>query len=330
MWVGPFLLYSAPEITLSCQELLTGLRQGADMGMPLSHPDRVISLAVLLIFSIVPSAHAQKEQVNTIASQMAGAIANSKLKIAAKLKTVIVFDFTSDDPTLLPLGAVFADDLSTAIATSDPKLRVEDRARLKQMMSDNGLGSSNILNPGIAIWLAHDLGAQVLLLGTLERNAQNVNVSITSYRATDGKAISGFKITIPLSDEVKGLIPESTTDESLKNPASGAGMCLTIMSADPAATSSAFPCAGKDGYSSPKCIRCLNASFSDAAVEHGITGTVVLIAVVDQNGAVTDISVKKALPWGLTKQAIQTVETRKLQPATGPDGKPAAVRIEIG
>ena len=35
------------------------------------------------------------------------------------------------------------------------------------------------------------------------------------------------------------------------------------------------------------------------------------------------------LPFGLTEEAIETVKKWKLRPATGPDGKPAAVREEV-
>jgi TonB family protein len=53
---------------------------------------------------------------------------------------------------------------------------------------------------------------------------------------------------------------------------------------------------------------------------------VILAVIVDENGKMKDIRVVKALPYGLSRQAILAAEKWTLQPATGPDGKPAAVR----
>jgi hypothetical protein len=151
--------------------------------------------------SSASSTSAPKEQVNALAARLADAIAHSKNG------TVIVFDFVGPDRRLGPLGAVLADDLSTALAATPARLHVQDHSRLKMLMGENSLESENIFDPGIATWLAEDLGAQALVLGKLERDAGNVKLSVTSYSVRDGRGIVGFEITLPLTDEMKGLIP---------------------------------------------------------------------------------------------------------------------------
>jgi TonB family protein len=41
------------------------------------------------------------------------------------------------------------------------------------------------------------------------------------------------------------------------------------------------------------------------------------------------LRVEKGLDFGLTEQAIAAVRKWRFKPATGPDGKPAAVRIRV-
>lgn len=269
-----------------------------------------VPLAALLVLFIVSSTQAQNGQVNALAAQMADSIARSKNK------TVVVFDFSSTDPRLRHLGTALADDFSAALAASGRKLQLEDRSRLKKMMDDNGLEPRNLHDDGIATWLAADLGAKVLVLGTLNWADEIVNLSATSYSAKDGKGIALFKVAIPLSDEMRKLILDTAEKDSLDNFVSVAGKCASIVS---------IPCGGTAGYSAPKCIKCPSPQFSPEALKKRSQGTALVIAEIDENGRARDVKAVKALPYGLTLRAIQAVQNWTFQPATGPDGKPAAV-----
>jgi len=265
------------------------------------------SLVGLFVLSIVPSVSAQKERVNALAKPMADAIARSRNK------TVVVFDFAGLDRSLGPLGTALADDFSSALAAAGRKLQLEDRERLKKMIQDNGLQPENINDPGIATWLAADLGAQALVLGTLNRDGESVVLSVNSYSVKDGKGIALFKTAIPLTDEMKDRISVKTSaDESVLPD----GKC---------ASTDSPPCAGAHGYSSPKCIRCPPADYSQEARDDKAQGTVTLLVVVDIDGRAKGIRVARALPYGLTLQAIRAVQNWTFQPATGPDGNPAEV-----
>ena len=63
-------------------------------------------------------------------------------------------------------------------------------------MGENSLEFENIFDPGIATWLAEDLGTQALVLGKLERDAGNAKLSVTSYSVRDGRGTIGFEITL--------------------------------------------------------------------------------------------------------------------------------------
>jgi TonB family protein len=60
-----------------------------------------------------------------------------------------------------------------------------------------------------------------------------------------------------------------------------------------------------------------------------IEGTVLLEITVDEDGRAKHIRVTKALFFGLTQEAVATVQKWPFKPATGPDGRPAAVRQKV-
>lgn len=95
------------------------------------------------------------------------------------------------------------------------------------------------------------------------------------------------------------------------------------------ASRSQVPEANKNGYSYPKCIDCPQARYTREALAHKVQGTMTLVLVVSAQGRAKDIEVLKPLPYGLTESAIEAVKKWKFKPATGPDGKPAAVRQKI-
>jgi TonB family protein len=215
---------------------------------------------------------------------------------------------------------LLADDLTTALAATPIRLHVQDHSRLKRLMSENSLESKNIFDPGITTWLAEDLGAQALVLGKLERDAGNVKLSVTTYTVRDGRGIVGFEITLPLTDEMKGLIPDTIENESADKFVFPDKRCIAI---------GWPPCGGVNGHSSPKCLRCPQPQFSEEAKDRRAQGTALFIVIVDENGGVKDIRVVTTLPYGLTRQAVQAIQKWTFQPATAPNGKPVAVRQPI-
>ena len=50
-----------------------------------------------------------------------------------------------------------------------------------------------------------------------------------------------------------------------------------------------------------------------------------LKVIIGVDGTAEKIAVQQALPCGLDQQVINSVKDWKFKPATGPDGKPAAV-----
>ncbi len=87
--------------------------------------------------------------------------------------------------------------------------------------------------------------------------------------------------------------------------------------------------AGQNGYSLPTCLSCPPAPYNDDALRHHTQGSVLLTAVIGADGVPEKLTVRQAMPDGLTDIALETVRTWKFSPSNGPDGKPAAVQHTI-
>jgi periplasmic protein TonB len=87
--------------------------------------------------------------------------------------------------------------------------------------------------------------------------------------------------------------------------------------------------AGYGGYGRPECLYCPNAQFSDEAVKAKHQGVVLVNALITPDGRATEIHIIKSLGLGLDENAVAAVKTWRFKPATGPDGKPAAVEQTI-
>jgi len=85
-----------------------------------------------------------------------------------------------------------------------------------------------------------------------------------------------------------------------------------------------------DGVTLPTPIREVKASYTAAAVQAGIEGTVLTDAVVLADGKVGEVTVTQSLDkeHGLDTQAVEAVKQWLFKPGTK-DGKPVAVRVTI-
>ena len=90
------------------------------------------------------------------------------------------------------------------------------------------------------------------------------------------------------------------------------------------------PEGGAKGFTTPSCEYCPTPRFPDAAFRRKIAGLVVISAIVGTDGRAHNLKLVKHLGFGFDESAINSVRTMwRFKPATGPDGKPAAVHTLI-
>jgi TonB family protein len=264
-------------------------------------------LIAVLLFA-APIVRAQDAAMSAAAPKMADAISH------AKQRTVVVFDFTGPGAQLTGLGKRLADDFSAALAKSAQKFQVEDRSRVdEQLKADLYPADIIILDPQSMQGVAQDLRANAFVIGQLSLDQDKLSVTLTAYRTSGGREVKALQVSWTLTEEMKGL--------SEKN----------LLEADPATGSTKYPVATGKGISPPQCKYCPNAAYSPEALDHNFQGTVQLMVIVGEDGSIRNIRIVKAMPYGLTAQAISAVRNWKLVPAKGPDGNPMSVRqiIEV-
>ena len=82
------------------------------------------------------------------------------------------------------------------------------------------------------------------------------------------------------------------------------------------------------GVAGPRAVYSPSASYPQAALKDRITGEVTLSAVVDENGRVQTVSVRRSLRADLDDSAMATLKTWRFEPARK-DGRAMAARIDV-
>jgi len=261
----------------------------------------VLLLAATVLTSTVA---AQSPEMSAVASQMAKTLAKKKQK------SVIVFDFWGPGQDLTALGQTLAQAFSTALTSPGASYQVLDRSKIAGARKAHALSLSTTHDREIDNWLAQDLGAKVVIMGELSVVDDRLVIQITSYSTKDQKSVAGFKLTSPMTNDLRTL------------------MSQTVQTALPVADLN-MRMASAEGYSYPKCLYCPQAEYDQRAVDQRLEVTVTLEAIIGINGKAQDIKVLKGLPYGLTQKAIEAVGRWTFKPAMKPEGGPVAVRQVI-
>jgi TonB family protein len=262
-------------------------------------------LALCLVLATGAGARAQTP-MEIAAAQLAGPILHSRQK------TVAVFDFSGPGNKVTELGGKLADDFSAAIAKASGEIQVKDRSTIEEKRRENFYAPDIVLDPPSVLVFANELGAKAFVIGEMSEGQGNtLSIDLRVYRASNGKGISGIRVSFPLTKEMTELL--------------GKNISIFNLPAD----FSNFPKGGVAGYSAPTCVYCPRADYSPEATRERLQGVVELGAIVGADGLIKELAVLKGLPGGLNASAIQAVKGWRLKPATGPDGKPCAVRQVI-
>lgn len=256
---------------------------------------------VALGFLSPAPARAQQPALDDLAAQVA-----QSLRVAKQSK-VAVFDFAGPGrPNLTALGTKLADDFSLALARSGEDLRVDDRSQMRLRMQQEGYTFDGQIDPLCIVAFARDLKADAIIAGTISREGDKVRLSVRASRVTNGKLISSGDTWIGVTDQTETLLTTYLATGDLS-----------------------IPTGGQNGYSSPVCVYCPTAQFTDDAVRARFNGRVILVAIIGADGRASVVKVIKGAPFGLSEKAVDAVRQWRFKPARGPDGKAAAVRTDV-
>ena len=246
-------------------------------------------------------ANAQLPDMQPLADQMARAISTSKQS------SVVVLDFFGPDEHFTQLGRSLADSFNVDLKKSSAKFAIQDPGRMRDWLQSKDWPSDSFSSIDLALWVAGLLKIDAAVAGNISVVGSQLVVEVSLYRVDTRQWIKSFDISSSNSAEAQAQMNSFIADTDLKF--------------DPP-----VPIAGENGYTYPVCISCPDVPYGEDPRRHRVQGSVVLLAVIGADGSTEKLLVKKALPDGLTENALETVRQWKFTPALGPDGKPAAVQ----
>src|SRR5208282_3191935 len=292
----------------------------------------IVRFLPLFLFGLVTVPRVRGQQYadfNDLASQVAGAVQESLKGLPPQSARVLVVDFEEGHGTASELGPELAREFSITLQEHAQGFAVLKRDDLKQAVTRNDLPNEILSDSTAMKCYAQDLGATMLVTGSMEYAPDGVLLQIDIWREKPRKSIFGRLVVVPMSAAMTGLADKPVpsrppffthddttwvnpyhspvTDEKLATPKQKAG----------------------SGYRSPECATCFPpASYSDDAVWTRLQGAVVLRVQISPDGFPAKISVVRGLPCGLTETAIDAVKHWQFKPATV-DDRPVAVETPI-
>ncbi|HEV2379330.1 MAG TPA: energy transducer TonB [Terriglobia bacterium] len=263
---------------------------------------------------------------------MAGAIDKSKFR------TILVFDFVgpatepeflaegfpppptpkkkkrkkpnAEDqwPTVSVLGQRLAGDFTAALAKSLPGVRVQTWGDLHRTLPADDYASDLVRDVTTAWWIAQSHKFDAFVWPDLEQTPNGaIKLQVVCYRVSDGQSLVGLNTDMPLTSTVQQMSETAVHY----------------------AWHSDSPTGSQKGYTYPRCEHCRQADYSAEGAAHRVAGTVVMVVIVSSDGRAKDIQIMRALPFGLTEEAISAVQRWRFKPALDEHGNAVTVRQVI-
>jgi TonB family protein len=266
---------------------------------------RLVIIAALMAGGVPAHAQSTPPPTDPAISRIAAHIAALLQK--AHAKKVVVAELQGPEGQPHPIGKYLADQLSVSLQKEFPSLEVIDRSQQKANANDDGdSGDRGTTLEKTKDW-ARNLGANVVITGSFAKVSQGIGVSLSATFCNDPQRWLGLTNgLIPITDEIAALSPDP-----IPSPKNGIAR------------------AGVGGTTPPTCVSCPYPPYTSAARAAKYQGTVVLDVVVNPEGRAEQIIVVKGRAYGLEDNAIKAVKKWKFNPPVGPDGNPAAVRVQI-
>jgi TonB family protein len=262
---------------------------------------------------------AEQAQLDSLATHAAQKIREANLD--EKEPKVLVIDFfRGSSGNSSRLGTLLADRFSVSLASYSSGLKILDREIFKDYLIKEWTTLEDLQSTDVCLRIGRQLGATGVIVGTLYE--ENGKISLTVHLEGFGRVTKG-KDPFEVTDERARLgVTEELHDMLFQR---GPNYART---ADEIPEEPGVVRAGTTGASIPRCTYCPPPGYSDAARAAKFYGTVLLSVVVTPEGQARSVYVLKGAPFGLTAQAINSVQSWRFEPALK-DGKPISVRLTL-
>ena len=159
---------------------------------------------IILVSLIVSSTvlHAQDASISAMAADLAKALT------AGKPKRVAVVDFTDLNSTVTILGKHFAQEFEIRLATSPFKVDLVNRTRLQQIIKEQKLNTTGLVDPDTARQLGKFAGVEALIVGTVTPFDETVRLDVEAIDTEDARVLAATSRNILKTRDIRLLLGE--------------------------------------------------------------------------------------------------------------------------
>jgi TonB family protein len=261
----------------------------------------------------------QQSQIHDLAARVLKHADSTGCK---KSCTILVANFTGETGSTSGIGMELADEVSAQLARqAGGGIQVASRLHLRQYLEKERIASKLLEDDNAARWLAMENGANAVLIGYLKVGLTQASLHVQLLDTRDfGKR------------DIRG---KTYVEEETFKDVSNFG---DLESAEPFGEPQALN-APKDSFdyskhntgdraTPPHCTYKPDPSYSNAARTVKFHGTLILRVIISKDGDVPSLQVLKGLPFGLNRQALESVSKWRCEPATV-DGQPVSALVPI-
>jgi len=262
----------------------------------------------------------QKLQLQSLASRV---LQHSDAAGCKKSCSILVANFTGESGSTSEIGMTLADELSSQLAAQAHGIQMVNRHALRQYLERERIASKLLEDDNAARWLAIENGATMVLIGYLKVRLTQANLHVQLLHTHDfAKRVRDIQAKTLVEEEVFRDVSNFGAFESAEPFGEPAALKGSNDAVDATRTG-----AGKIS-AVPHCTDQPDPSYSNAARMVKFKGSIVLRVIIGKDGYIADSQVLKGAPFGLNKQALDTVRSWRCQPAEV-DGQPVATMVPI-
>jgi TolB-like protein len=175
---------------------------------------RRIGIAAAMAASMVVLASAQGYD-----AQLKGLAASLTERLAATLrKNVAVVDFVDLSGNSTELGRFLAEELSVNLTITAKGFQVIDRNHLKEILRENKLASTGIIDSQTAKRLGQITGVDALITGTVTPFGDSIRLTVKALDTGTAAMVAAANLDLPKTKTIEELM---TRDVAAPSPATG-------------------------------------------------------------------------------------------------------------